>query len=97
MVGDRVGGTGAYTVHRVTWPSQGGTMTGLADIPVGPGPFPVAIVNHGYIPAAQYRTGQDSTKYADAFAAAGNNPCTTVPSPVDNRAVPGRSGSMRSP
>ncbi|MEA2672041.1 MAG: hypothetical protein QOG45_2261 [Chloroflexota bacterium] len=71
LVGERLGGTAAYTVHRVTWPSQGGTMTGLAGIPTGPGPFPVAIVNHGYIPAAQYRVGQDSTKYADAFAAAG--------------------------
>ncbi|HEY0409934.1 MAG TPA: alpha/beta fold hydrolase [Candidatus Dormibacteraeota bacterium] len=71
VVGERLGGTAAYSVHRVTWPSQGGTMTGLADIPAGPGPFPVAIVNHGYIPAAQYRVGQDSTKYADALAAAG--------------------------
>ncbi|HEY2702970.1 MAG TPA: prolyl oligopeptidase family serine peptidase [Candidatus Dormibacteraeota bacterium] len=69
VVGERLGGTATYTVHRVTWPSQGGTMTGLADIPAGTGPFPVAIVNHGYIPAAQYRTGQDSTRYAGAFAA----------------------------
>jgi dipeptidyl aminopeptidase/acylaminoacyl peptidase len=46
-------------------------MTGVVDIPQGTGPFPVVVVNHGYIPASQYRVGQDSTKYADAFAAQG--------------------------
>jgi dipeptidyl aminopeptidase/acylaminoacyl peptidase len=71
QIGARTGGTAAYTTRRVTWPSQGGTMTGLADIPAGAGPFPVVIVNHGYIPASAYQVGQDSTKYADALAAAG--------------------------
>jgi dipeptidyl aminopeptidase/acylaminoacyl peptidase len=71
VLGGRVGGTAQYTAYRVTWPSQGGTMTGVADIPRGAGPFPVAVVDHGYIPAGLYRVGQDSSKYADAFAAAG--------------------------
>jgi len=71
VLGARLGGTAAYTTWRITWPSQGGTMTGEADIPPGPGPFPVAVVDHGYIPPALYREGQDSTKYADAYAAAG--------------------------
>ncbi|HVS42297.1 MAG TPA: prolyl oligopeptidase family serine peptidase [Candidatus Dormibacteraeota bacterium] len=70
-LGARLGGTAQYTTYRITWPSQGGTMTGEADIPAGRGPFPVAVVDHGYIPAAVYRPGQDSTKYADAYAAAG--------------------------
>lgn len=63
--------TARYTAYRVTWPSQGGTMTGIADVPHGAGPFPVAVVDHGYIPAALYRVGQDSEKYADAYAADG--------------------------
>jgi uncharacterized protein len=63
--------TARSTAYRVTWPSQGGTMTGVADVPHGAGPFPVAVVDHGYIPEALYRVGQDSDKYADAYAADG--------------------------
>ena len=70
-VGAVLATTAQYTAHRVTWPSQGGTMTGVADIPHGAGPFPVAVVNHGYIPEALYRVGADSTKYADAYATQG--------------------------
>ena len=70
-VGARLGGTARVATYRISWPSQGGVMTGEAEIPAGPGPFPVAVVDHGYIPPSQYRAGQDSTKYADAFAAAG--------------------------
>jgi uncharacterized protein len=70
-LGAVVAATAQYTAYRVTWPSQGGTMTGVADVPRGPGPFPVAVVNHGYIPEGLYRVGQDSDKYADAYAAQG--------------------------
>ena len=70
-LGERLRGTAQYAGYRITWPSQGGVMTGEADIPRGPGPFPVAVVDHGFIPAPLYRPGQDSTKYADAYAAAG--------------------------
>ena len=64
------GGPG-YAKHEVTWNSAGSTMTGVLDVPSGAGPFPVVIVNHGYVPVGQYYVGQDSNKYADPFAEAG--------------------------
>jgi uncharacterized protein len=70
-LGSVIAATARYTAHRVTWPSQGGMMTGVADIPRGAGPFPVAVVNHGFIPQAAYRVGADSSKYADAYASQG--------------------------
>jgi uncharacterized protein len=63
--------TAAYTKYAVTWPSGGETMTGVLDIPSGRGPFPVVVVNHGYVPVTTYYAGQDSSKYADPLAAAG--------------------------
>jgi dipeptidyl aminopeptidase/acylaminoacyl peptidase len=60
-----------YTKHTITWPSANAQMTGVLAAPTGPGPFPVVIVNHGYVPVGQYYTGQDSSKYADPLAAAG--------------------------
>lgn len=60
-----------YSKHAITWSSGGATMTGVVDIPEGSGPFPVVVVNHGYVPVGQYYVGQDSSKYADPLAAAG--------------------------
>jgi dipeptidyl aminopeptidase/acylaminoacyl peptidase len=70
-VGAPLPGGPGYAKHSVTWISAGSTMTGVLDVPGGPGPFPVVIVNHGYVPVGQYYVGQDSDKYADPFAAAG--------------------------
>jgi dipeptidyl aminopeptidase/acylaminoacyl peptidase len=60
-----------YAKRKVTWPSMGALMTGVIDIPTGRGPFPVVVVNHGYVPAGQYYVGQDSSKYADPLATQG--------------------------
>ena len=70
-VGAAMPGGGGYAKHAVTWSSGGSTMTGVLDVPTGPGPFPVVVVNHGYVAADQYYVGQDSNKYADPLAAAG--------------------------
>src|SRR5207237_2124916 len=40
---------GVHT-YRMSWPSGGQTMTGLISMPDGGGPFPVVVVNHGFIP-----------------------------------------------
>jgi dipeptidyl aminopeptidase/acylaminoacyl peptidase len=70
-VGPVLAAGGGYIKHSVTWTSMGSTMTGVLDIPAGAGPFPVVVVNHGYVPASLYYVGQDSSKYADPLAAAG--------------------------
>jgi dipeptidyl aminopeptidase/acylaminoacyl peptidase len=70
-VGAALPGGPGYAKHSVTWSSGGSTMTGVLDVPSGSGPFPVVVVNHGYVPVAQYYVGQDSNKYADPYAAAG--------------------------
>lgn len=71
VVGATLGSGTGYTKRTLSWPSGGSGMTGVIDIPAGRGPFPVVIVNHGYVPVSQYYVGQDSSKYADALAAAG--------------------------
>jgi uncharacterized protein len=69
--GDRMfRGTG-FTKSHMTWTSQGQTMTGTISMPDGAGPFPVVIVNHGYIPASRYWIGQDSGIFGDPMASHG--------------------------
>lgn len=70
-VGAVLASTSTYVKHAMTWTSMGATMTGVIDLPRGTGPFPVVVVNHGYVPVGQYYVGQDSSKYADPLAAAG--------------------------
>lgn len=63
-------GTG-FTKHDLTWVSEGQTMTGTIDIPDGTGPHPVAIVEHGFIPATTYWVGQDAAIFGDPMASQG--------------------------
>ena len=58
---------GVHT-YRMSWPSGGQTMTGLISMPDGGGPFPVAVVNHGFIPPERYGEGQDSLLFAEPMA-----------------------------
>ncbi len=60
--------TDAYTRTYITYPSDGLTISGLMHIPFGRGPFPVIIMNHGYIPPSQYVTGSDTYRAADILA-----------------------------
>lgn len=60
-----------YTKYQMTWPSQGQTMTGTISMPSGSGPFPVVVVNHGFIPATRYWVGQDSGIFGDPMASHG--------------------------
>lgn len=63
--------TAAFTRYLVTWESDGLTVYGFMNIPVGEGPFPVVIVTHGYVDPAIYATLTYTTRYADALAQAG--------------------------
>jgi dipeptidyl aminopeptidase/acylaminoacyl peptidase len=46
-------------------------MTGTISLPDGAGPFPVVVVNHGFIPPDRYWIGQDSGIFGDPMAAHG--------------------------
>jgi hypothetical protein len=48
--------TAAFTRSLVAYDSDGLTIYGFMNMPRGPGPFPVVIVNHGYIDPGLYQT-----------------------------------------
>ncbi|MEP7105682.1 MAG: alpha/beta fold hydrolase [Chloroflexota bacterium] len=60
-----------FTKYHMAWPSNGQVMTGTISIPDGEGPFPVVVVNHGFIPPERYWIGQDSGIFGDPLAAHG--------------------------
>jgi uncharacterized protein len=60
-----------FTKFHMAWPSGGQVMTGTISLPDGPGPFPVVVVNHGFIPTDRYWIGQDSGIFGDPMAARG--------------------------
>ena len=61
----------SFTRTLVVYPSDGLRIYGFMNVPFGPGPFPVALVLHGYIPPEQYGTIGYTTRYADMLARAG--------------------------
>lgn len=63
--------TEAYTRYYIAYPSDDLTITGIMHVPHGEGPFPVVILNHGYIPPSQYWSGADTWRAADYLARRG--------------------------
>ena len=57
-----------FTRYYITYPSDGLTIAGFVDIPVGKGPFPVIMALHGFISAGKYQTLDYTTRYADGLA-----------------------------
>src|SRR5687768_14126325 len=57
-----------YTSYLIEYPSDGLTITGLMQIPVGEGPFPVILMNHGFFSRSVYNSG-DGTDRASAYLA----------------------------
>ncbi|MDQ0597282.1 dipeptidyl aminopeptidase/acylaminoacyl peptidase [Streptomyces canus] len=60
--------TDAYTGYRVTYESNGLTISGLMNIPRGKGPFPALVLAHGYIDPAVYTTGRGLAREQDLLA-----------------------------
>jgi dipeptidyl aminopeptidase/acylaminoacyl peptidase len=60
-----------FTRYQIAFPSDGLSIGGFMNVPAGDGPFPVVILNHGYMPPASYELLTYTTKYADALANAG--------------------------
>jgi dipeptidyl aminopeptidase/acylaminoacyl peptidase len=63
--------TTAFTRSLVTYPSEGLTLYGFMNVPQSDGPFPVALVLHGYVSPDRFNTLTYTTRYADALARAG--------------------------
>ncbi len=57
--------TAGFTKYYIRYPSDGLTITGVMNVPRGRGPFPVVILNHGYIPPASYWSGADTWRPAE--------------------------------
>ena len=57
-----------FTTYLIDYPSDGLTITGVMQIPVGAGPFPVIVMNHGFFGRGVFNSG-DGTDRAAAYLA----------------------------
>jgi uncharacterized protein len=61
----------AYTRYTISYKSGDLTISGILNLPIGDGPFPVLILNHGYIDPAVYTNGRGLKREQDYFARRG--------------------------
>lgn len=60
-----------YKANLITYQSDGLTISGLIFVPIGKGPFPLALVNHGYFDPSNYGPGWDTLRELRYFASNG--------------------------
>jgi len=60
-----------YTRYHITYKSEGFKISGIMNVPQGKGPFPILILNHGYIDQKVYTNGQGLKREQDFFARSG--------------------------
>jgi uncharacterized protein len=70
-VGRVLAETPDYTRHFISYKSGSLTISGIMNVPKGTGPFPVLILNHGYIDPAIYTNGRGLKREQDYFARRG--------------------------
>lgn len=70
-LGDVQPSSGSYTRYHLTYESDDLTISGVMNVPVGDGPFPVLFLNHGYIDPAVYTNGRGLKREQDYFARRG--------------------------
>ncbi|EKD59058.1 MAG: peptidase S9 prolyl oligopeptidase active site protein [uncultured bacterium] len=58
----------SYTRYHITYKSEGFKISGIMNVPQGNGPFPILILNHGYIDPKNYTNGQGLKREQDYFA-----------------------------
>jgi len=63
--------TDAYASYSVTYRSERLRISGVLNVPHGPGPFPALVLAHGYIDPAYYANGQGMRREQDWLARAG--------------------------
>jgi dipeptidyl aminopeptidase/acylaminoacyl peptidase len=54
-----------FSRYFIDYPSDDLTITGIMQVPHGEGPFPVVILNHGYVPRDSYWSGADTWSAAE--------------------------------
>ena len=59
---------GAYKRYMITYRGDGLTISGVMNVPDGKGPFPVLVLNHGYIDPDTYFPGQGMPREHDYLA-----------------------------
>lgn len=67
-IGEIILAEATFTRYAISYSSDGLRISGLMDVPVGDGPFPVIIVNHGYMRPVDYLPGMDTWRIADYLA-----------------------------
>lgn len=60
-----------YTRYFITYQSGSLRISGIMNVPTGRGPFPVLILNHGYIPPSVYTNGRGLKREQDFLARRG--------------------------
>ena len=60
-----------YTRYLITYKSDGLTISGIMNLPKGAGPFPVLILNHGFIDPKIYTNGRGLKREQDYLARRG--------------------------
>ncbi len=70
-VGKALESYGTYTRYAITYRSGELTISGIMNVPKGVGPFPVLILNHGYIDPAIYTNGRGLRREQDYLARQG--------------------------
>jgi len=70
-LGRTLGDFGSYTRYLVTYRGDGLTISGVMNVPDGKGPFPVLVLNHGYIDPDAYFPGQGMPREQDHLARQG--------------------------
>jgi dipeptidyl aminopeptidase/acylaminoacyl peptidase len=71
VLGNVLASNEKYTRHAITYRSNGLTITGIMNIPKGPGPFKLLILNHGYIERSVYTQGRGLRREQDYLARQG--------------------------
>lgn len=70
-LGDLLASNDAYKRYSITYSSNGLKISGILDIPNGEGPFPLMVMNHGYIDRSVYTNGRGLKREQDFFARQG--------------------------
>jgi uncharacterized protein len=71
VIGNAIERTAAWTKYYITYMSNTVKVSGTLSLPVGKGPFPLIVQNHGYIDPAIYTNGRGLRREQAAMASAG--------------------------